>query len=411
MLVNQRRAEELMVRHDVRALIATTHTNVSYFTGYDCWQYASFRENMLKPGAPESLVQAYGVLMPRKRPVLVTNTYTATFPVEEGVEVRPFGGAGALPPPHVKGESRYLALLRHILKEQRPSAGDALIDVLKEAGITHGRVGIELSNLSAETRSALRKRLPRVTFLDSSQLIRFVRMVKTEDEIKRMRRAASIAEKSMVAGISKGRARGTVGDVLKPFLVEVARSDAMFEHWAFSPLGFGQSDDRSYVFAEGECCSVDVGCIYRLYYADTGTTVVFGGGRADADRLYGTLWEVLEECKDALRPGATPSSILERFSRAYKSRGLEGVDYQGHGIGLETREHPIIAYSKYRTISDEVVSRDTEIPLEEGMVINIETPLNLALKGGYQLEKTYLVRRRSVSEITPKRDPVPFTTG
>ena len=27
------------------------------------------------------------------------------------------------------------------------------------------------------------------------------------------------------------------------------------------------------------------------------------------------------------------------------------------------------------------MSRDTEIPLEEGMVINIETPLNLALEG------------------------------
>jgi Xaa-Pro dipeptidase len=297
MLVNQRRAEELMARHDLRTLIATTHTNVSYFTGYDCWQYAGFRENMLKPGATESLVQAYGILMPKKSPVLVTNTYTAAFPVDKGVEIRPFGTADDPLPPPKKGESSYLALLRQLLREQRPSAGDALLDVLKEAGITRGRVGIELSNLSAETRSALRKRLPRVTFLDSSQLIRFVRMVKTEEEIRRMRRVASIAEKAMVAGISKGRAGGTAGDVRKPFLVEVARSDALFEHWAFSPMGFGQSDDRSYRFAEGECCSVDVGCIYRLYYADTGITVVFGGGRADADRLYGALWEVLEECK------------------------------------------------------------------------------------------------------------------
>jgi Xaa-Pro aminopeptidase len=409
-LVNQRRAEELMGRHDLRALVATTHTNVSYFTGYDCWSYSSIRENMLKPGAPESLVQAYGVLIPGRRPVLVTSTYTAVFPVEEGVEIRPYGGAGDPLPPPRRGESRYLALMRHLIKEQRPSTGDALLGVLDEAGITSGRVGIELSNLSAETRSVLRKRLPRVTFLDSSQLIRFVRMVKTGEEIRRMRSAASIAEKAMIAGISEGRAGRTAGDVRRPFLAEVTRSDALFEHWAFSPVGFGQSDDRSYRFAEGECCSVDVGCIYRLYYADTGTTAVFGGDRPDADRLYRSLWDVLEECKDALRPGATPSSILERFSRAYKSRGLEGVDYQGHGIGLETREHPIIAYSRYRTISDQVVSRDAEIPLEEGMVINIETPLNRVMEGGYQLEKTFLIGKRSVSEITPKRDPVPFTT-
>jgi hypothetical protein len=72
MSVNQRRAEELMARHDLRALIATTHTNVSYSTGYDCRQYAGFRENMLKPGAPQSLLQAYGLLTPKREPVPLT---------------------------------------------------------------------------------------------------------------------------------------------------------------------------------------------------------------------------------------------------------------------------------------------------------------------------------------------------
>jgi Xaa-Pro aminopeptidase len=411
MLVNQKRAEELMGRYDLRALIATTSTNVSYFTGFDCWQIADFRENMLKPGAPESLVQAYGVLVPGRKPVLITNIYTSPFPVDEGVDIRSFGGARETLPSPKKGELRYVALLRQLLKEERPSPGEALVDLLKETGVTSGRVGIELSNLSSETRSILRKRLPRVSFLNSNQLIRLVRMVKTEEEVRRMRKSVSIAEKAMNAGLSKGKVGGTAGDLRKPFLVEVAEGDALFEHWAFSPIGFGQSDDRSYRFANNEYCSVDVGCIYRLYYADTGTTLVFGKGRSDVDRLYGALWEVLEECKDALRPGATPSSILERFSKAYKSRGIKGVDYQGHGIGLETREHPIISYSKYKTISDQVVSRDTEIPLEEGTVINIETPLNLTLKGGYQLEKTYLIGKSSVSELTPKRDPVPFTTG
>ena len=98
----------------------------------------------------------------------------------------------------------------------------------------------------------LGKRLPRVTLLDSSQLIRLVQMVKTWEEIRRMRMAASIAEKAMPAGLSKGRAGRTAGDVRAPFLTGVARSDALFEHWAFSPVGFGQSDDRSYRFAEGE---------------------------------------------------------------------------------------------------------------------------------------------------------------
>src|SRR5271155_5197631 len=99
MLVNQKRAEELMGRYDIRALIATTSTNVSYFTGYDCWSYRSFRENMMKPGAPESLVQSYGFLSPRRKPVLVTSTFTAPFPVEGGVEIRSYGSVKENLPP------------------------------------------------------------------------------------------------------------------------------------------------------------------------------------------------------------------------------------------------------------------------------------------------------------------------
>ena len=92
MLVNLDRAHDYMEKYDLKALVATSPANTSYFTGYDCWMFRSFREAMLIPGGPKTLSQSYGVVTENDRtPVLITNTYVSIFPVDKGVEVRSYG--------------------------------------------------------------------------------------------------------------------------------------------------------------------------------------------------------------------------------------------------------------------------------------------------------------------------------
>ena len=86
------------------------------------------------------------------------------------------------------------------------------------------------------------------------------------------------------------------------------------------------------------------------------------------------IWETVDEVADFVEPGTTPSAAMERFRRAYERRNIPELDYYGHGIGLEPREYPIMGLGGPRG-RDGVVRTTTEIPLEAGMVISLETSL------------------------------------
>ncbi|MDA4113944.1 MAG: M24 family metallopeptidase, partial [Thaumarchaeota archaeon] len=142
-------------------------------------------------------------------------------------------------------------------------------------------------------------------------------------------------------------------------------------------------------------------------YSDTGTTFVLGAN-PEAEKMYHTLWEVFESHLDLLAPGKKPSAILKAFGRSYEKLKMKGgLGYQGHAIGLQTREHPVIYRSEYKRIADEIVDISIDIPLEEGMVINIETPVDVLGKGSYQVERTFRITKDKPEELTPKRESAP----
>ena len=57
MFFNQPRAKAYMRECGLDALIATSHVNITYFTGYFCWLDPTIRGYMLQPGAASSLAR------------------------------------------------------------------------------------------------------------------------------------------------------------------------------------------------------------------------------------------------------------------------------------------------------------------------------------------------------------------
>jgi Xaa-Pro dipeptidase len=325
-------------------------------------------------------------------------------------QVRAYGGM-EVEIPKQRGEQAYMQLFRSALETEKQSPGEALVGTLNELGVKKGRVGVELAGLSEHTRSSLKKKLPNVELLESAELIRFIRMVKTKEELNRLTTAAKINEEAMNKSLSIAGNGVKVGDLLRTFLVEVAKNGGIYDHYIFAPNGFGISSNEDYRLSSGEYTSIDVGSSYMSYYADTGTTLVVGKEKNDVTRLYRQLWEIVDQSVEALTPGGTPSQLMRTLSNLYKKAGISDVNYQGHGVGMEAREHPVIAPSTHTRIHDGIIDTTTEIPFEEGMVINIETPLSLIGTGAYQVERTFLVAKGSPKELTPKRELSPIITG
>ena len=57
MLFNSNRAIEFMRRCEVDVLVATSPTNVTYFSDYYSWLDSQFKEYMMSPGASSDLDQ------------------------------------------------------------------------------------------------------------------------------------------------------------------------------------------------------------------------------------------------------------------------------------------------------------------------------------------------------------------
>jgi Xaa-Pro aminopeptidase len=410
-LYNRERLNDFLDKHDLKALVVTTPVNVAYLTGFSCWMYQTFRESMTLPGAPNTLLQSYAVVSTDRKPTLIVGTDVFHFASELDVgEVRSY--ASAKPDlPRAGKSSQLIGEFADVISNQRKTPGEALTSVIKEVlKDKGGRVGLEHSNLSEETRQALKK-LDNVKFLECSELIRLVRMVKTAEEVEKMKRAAAIMERALNKSLNAARPGITAGELIRVFSTELSRQGAIPEHYIFSPIGLGISSVEGYRFRKGDFTSIDCGTIYKHYYGDTGTTLIFGKGASDAEKTHAALWDVLDSNLDLFRAGTVPSSILSAFAKSYRTNDIKNVGYEGHGIGLETREHPILKSGGFSRISDGIVDVSTDIPLEEGMTINFETPKSEPGRGGFQVERTFLIGKGKVKEITPKRDGLSYRSS
>ncbi len=409
MAPNAARARDYMSQKGVGALLASSPTNVAYLTGFDCWLYQKYTENVLVLGAPRARKEAFAVLAGDGHPVLVVDSYTSLFASElRGVDLQCYGGEPPSYAPHPgRGHQVYFSTA---VKAQKSTPAQALVAALKERGVTRGKVAVERGSMRRETLHELERALPGVEFLDGSLLFSLIRMVKTESEVELLRKAALINEEALYLSLEEAAAGVVMGDLARRYMVESSKEEAIFDHYFYSPDGFWLSAAPSYRLRKGEHTIIDSGCTYRQYFGDMGTTLVIGNDRAVSKR-YDQLWETITEIADSVRPGDTPSDVMKEFGVLYQRKRVPSPDYQGHGIGLEPREYPIMGQGKPVAIRDETTKTTTEIPLEAGMVISLETSLYEFGTGSYEVERTFLIRKDSLEELTTKKDKHVFVGG
>ena len=147
------------------------------------------------------------------------------------------------------------------------------------------------------------------------------------------------------------------------------------DHFIASPQGIGLQEVPDYRLADGDVLYVDYGCIYEHYYSDNGTTLVVGDFDSVLEGRYAVLREGLEAGIDHLRPGVRASSVRQAMIDRLAQGGVTGSNAHGHGIGLEVRDYPIIMPDTGLRIRDDCAALTADVPLEEGMVVNLELPL------------------------------------
>jgi Xaa-Pro aminopeptidase len=355
------------------ALVATTTENLYYVTGFRSISHALFRG-----------LELYGVFT-RRGTGLVVPFIDTTGVAADGIRVDRLACYGKFFFEYADDPGAIGARVKAATAAPAASPADALYGVLGDLGALGGRVGLDEANLFPQTWATLAERLRGTTLVPGYQLFRGARMVKSPEEVRRLERAAQIAEDGVAAVLAMLRAGVTEREAAHVYEQEVLRRGASP---FFTVITIGERAALADVYpseralAPGDLVRFDLGCVYAGYRSDISRTAVLGPPTPKQARYYAGALAGEQAAIAAMRPGVPVSQIFDLAMRVTRERGIPHYQrtHVGHGIGLEPYDPPTI-------------NAAATAVLEPGMVFCVETPYYEHGWGGVQVEDAV--------EITP----------
>jgi Xaa-Pro aminopeptidase len=260
---------------------------------------------------------------------------------------------------------------------------DATVAAIEAAGLSRGTIAYDERGIFPQNASELERRLSNARLVPGWDILRRIRAVKTDEEVRRLKCVLALNEKAMLAAMGVARVGVTEQEMIEEFERTVVSGGAkpVFTQIAFGRRGgHGNVMQRHVPLQAGELIRFDVGCMLDGYNSDIARN--FGLEEPDqrTRQLYAALRHGEEVAARALRPGATASQVFEAGVKAIREAGIPEYNrhHIGHGVGLEMYDTPTLAPGE-------------ETPIEVGMTFEVETPYYELGFGGLQPEDTVLV--------------------
>jgi Xaa-Pro aminopeptidase len=384
-LVDPVGAPQLLREAGLDAVIATSPRHVVLLSGYGTWLEEKLRGWMLDPAVSNYHVAGFAVLDSSVRAGLVASPLFA----EE---------AGA-------------AWASTVVTPDRPAAptgreaADALLTLIGQMGLADARLGVELDGAPPWLRTHLADALPRTALRDCSVLLRLCRMRKSPEALRRMRQVALVTERALEEALDGAPPPLSLASRFRQAL---ARSCADFDHLVYGlPSGHGLSLGGSLDAWPDASSYLDVGARLAHFYSDTGLTLD-GAGEPSPRQM-----NRFTRAREALLAGASALSSGARCSTVYRAMAIvansdPALRVQGHGLGLDIRELPLIGPVRTAdTVSDETITASADVQLETGMVVNLEVS-GFYEDGSVQLEETFAIAPGGGSLVGPRSRDAPW---
>lgn len=400
-LYNKDRLLALMDRFELDGVVAATPENIFYLSGFSSWSQNAYRYGSS---------QVY-LVFPRdqaRSPALLISGGDVGYAALEDVwlkEVYTYGRARRHNVPETAKlsaeEKRAVSFLE--LSPMGHRAEEALAQLIKGKGIDSSKLGIDHFGISLTSFEKLKSLLPNAKLHPASSFFRYVRMVKTPGEIQRLREAATLNEDAIKAMLRCAKAGATEGELAGVYRAEVSRAGGQV-YWMHMSASRGGNFPalKNRVLAEGDVFRVDMGCSFQGYHADTCKCGCLGPPTEMHRRKYEAVQAGVIKAIEKLKPGALPSELYETMVQGVRSAGLPNYAnfFVGHTIGLEAREFPFIL-GPAEEINDPFLPASTDIPIEPGMVVNLEASSHELGWGSVQVEYTLVTTDNGHEHLTP----------
>ena len=366
------RAQAMMAERGLDALLVCTEPEVRYLTGFHTpfWQSPTRPWFVILPaeGRPVAVIPGIGASAMATTWVTDIRTWPAPRPTDDG-----------------------LALLV-----------DTLAELTGGVDSTPTRIGLPMGHethvrMPLADLDLLRVRISPASFVDATDVVRGLRMVKSDREIAKVAHICDVVSGAF-EGIGNLLSVGmTEREAFRAFRIDLLERGADDVPYLVGATGPGfddiikQPSDR--MIEAGDLLMFDTGSVFDGYSSDFDRYVAFGQADEDAKRAYRTVWEATEAGLATAKPGATTSDLWRAMAEVLDAGGSLGnsVGRLGHGLGMQVTEWPS------HTAADGTV-------LEEGMVLTLEPGLTWA-PGRMMVHEENLVLRADGPELLSRRAP------
>ncbi|MBR9765289.1 MAG: M24 family metallopeptidase [Rhodobacteraceae bacterium] len=216
---------------------------------------------------------------------------------------------------------------------------------LRIMGYGDARIGVEMETYfyTAKAHAVLLDGLPEATILDASSLVNWQRLIKSDEELAFMRRAARISELVIARAIELAepgmRKHDLVGELFKTSVQ--GEDDSWGDYPAIVPLLPSGADASAphltwngEALQRGECTFIEQSGCYRRYHAPLCRSIFFGKPpqfMADASQA---LTEGLNAGIEVARAGNRACDIARALDAELLKVGIERPNRAGYAVGL-----------------------------------------------------------------------------
>ncbi len=279
---------------------------------------------------------------------------TVLFPVDDEMTYIHSGGTPAPPPPPVgvyRGIKKRIArpYFRTMHYTDSMDAG-AAVEALQYRGSKV--VGlVSKGSMSAAFYEYLRDKLPRVEFIDATDLVDEIKAVKSPEELELTRKAIAIQDAvwgAVPAFVRPGRRECEVRMDIQHLLLELGSEEEQLINAGSAPPGSPARQKASFyqhrILRPGDQFTIMIEINGPGgFYGELGRTICLGEPPAELLKLWDVAREAQLRTAALLKPGARPADVFKAHNDFLTSLGYppEGRIF-AHGQGYDLVERPAI---------------------------------------------------------------------
>ena len=354
------RAQSRMDAAGLDAILLTTEPDIRYFTGY----LTRFWESPCRPwflvlprsGDPIAVIPSIGAALMARSWITDIRCWRAPDLEDDGI-----------------------SLLAETLHALGPSIGTP-------SGLqSHLRMPLtDFARLNAA--------LPQPIGADFD-ILRSLRLVKSEAEIEKIKTACQIATRAFARVpeiASMGQPLAQVFRDFQRLCLDEGADWVPYLAGAAAPGGYGDvispADDRP--LAAGDILMLDTGLVHDGYFCDFDRNFSVGRPSADVAEGHSRLIEATYAAFEAARPGSTAAELFHVMDKIVTggAGGSEAGRY-GHGLGMNLTEWPSLIPTDHT-------------PLVSGMVLTLEPGIELAPGRALVHEENIVIRENGAEWLS-----------